>query len=49
MEPAAISQILLLLPLATAGIIACFLRKFHWAASLLSVISGAIFPFSDYS
>ena len=43
MEPAALSQILLLLPLATAGIIACFLRRLHWAASLLSVISGAVF------
>ncbi len=43
MEAAAVSQILLLLPLATAGIIACFLRKLHRVASLLSVISGAVF------
>ena len=43
MEAATVSQILLLLPLVTAGIIACFLRRRHWVASLLSVGSGAVF------
>ena len=43
MEAATLSQILLLLPLATAVIIACFLRRRHQAAALFSLVSGAVF------
>jgi NADH-quinone oxidoreductase subunit L len=43
MDAALLYQLLFLLPLGTAGIIACFLRKKHNLAARLSVISGAVF------
>ncbi len=43
MDASTVTQVLLILPLITAGIIACLLRKLHHVAALFSVISGAVF------
>ena len=43
MDSALIYKLLFLLPLVTAGIIACFLRKKHTVAALFSVISATVF------
>jgi hypothetical protein len=43
MDSALIYKLLFLLPLVTAGIIACFLRKKHTLAAVFSVISATVF------
>ena len=43
MSTSLLYQLLFLIPLVTAGIIACFLRKKHNLAAQLSVLSGAVF------
>ena len=43
MSASLLYQFLFLIPLVSAGIIACFLRKKHNLAAGLSVLSGAVF------
>ncbi len=43
MDAELLSKLLFILPLASAGLIACFLRKKHTLAAAVSVLSGAAF------